>query len=122
MRAASTPAPISELERVIEVMRPYINKCNLLDVVYSGKFGYILLSLPPKDKLGDAEVIPLDKPETLLDRLYTELAYDFMELEGHCGDYTEATPLEKRALRNWMKKYTDQLPEYNGILDNLLSE
>ena len=28
MRAASTPAPISELERVIEVMRPYINKCN----------------------------------------------------------------------------------------------
>lgn len=122
MRAASTPAPISELERVIEVMRPYINKCNLLDVVYSGKFGYILLSLPPKDKLGDAEVIPLDKPETLLDRLYTELAYDFMEQEGHCGDYTEATPLEKRALRYWIKKYTDQLPEYNGILDNILSE
>lgn len=82
----------------------------------------ILLSLPPKDKLGDAELIPLDKPETLLDRLYTELAYDFMELEGHCGDYTEATPLEKRALRDWMRKYTDQLPEYNGILDSILSK
>lgn len=90
MRATNTPATVSELERVIEVMKPYISECNLLDVVHSEKFGYILLSLPPKDKLGDAELIPLDKPETLLDRLYTELAYDFMELEGHCGDYTEA--------------------------------
>lgn len=122
MRATNTPATVSELERVIEVMKPYISECNFLDVVHSEKFGYILLSLPPKDKLGDAELIPLDKPETLLDRLYTELAYDFMELEGHCGDYTEATPLEKRALRDWMRKYTDQLPEYNGILDSILSK
>lgn len=35
---------------------------------------------------------------------------------------TVATPLEKRALRDWMRKYTDQLPEYNGILDSILSK
>ena len=85
MSLANTPN--SEMERVIGVMRPYIDQCRLLDIVYSEKFGYVLLSFPPKDKLGDAEVIPLDKPETLLDRLYTELAYDVMEQEGHCGDY-----------------------------------
>lgn len=122
MTSGNTTMLSSELKRVIEVMKPYITKSSLLDVVYSEKFGYILLSVPPKDKLGDAEIIPLDKPETLLYRLYTELAYDFMELEGHCGDYTEATPLEKRALKEWMREYTDQLPEYNGILDSILRE
>lgn len=45
-----------------------------------------------------------------------------MELAGHYGDYTEATPLEKRALKDRMRKHTDQLPEYNGILDSILSE
>ena len=35
-------------------------------------------------------------------------------------DYTEATNLEKRAMREWMKEYTDQLPEYNYLLDELL--
>lgn len=122
MTPVNTTMLSSELKRVIEVMRPYITKSSLLDVVCSEKFGPVLLSMPPKDKLGDVEVIPLDKPETLLYRLYTELAYDFMELEGHCGDYTEATPLEKRALKEWMREYTEQLPEYNGILDGILRE
>ena len=36
------------------------------------------------------------------------------------GVYTEATNLEKRAMREWMKEYTDQLPEYNYLLDELL--
>ena len=40
MRATNTPATVSELERVIEVMKPYISECNLLDVVHSEKFGY----------------------------------------------------------------------------------
>ena len=31
-----------------------------------------------------------------------------------------ATDLEKRAMREWMKEYTDQLPEYNYLLDELL--
>lgn len=45
---------------------------------------------------------------------------ELMEREGHSEDYTEATNLEKRAMREWMKEYTDQLPEYNYLLDELL--
>lgn len=52
--------------------------------------------------------------------IYQNLAYDFMEQEGHSEDYTEATNPEKRAMREWMKEYTDQLPEYNYLLDELL--
>lgn len=56
----------------------------------------------------------------MVKEIYQNLAYDFMEQEGHSEDYTEATNLEKRAMREWMKEYTDQLPEYNYLLDELL--
>ena len=46
--------------------------------------------------------------------------YDFMQQEGHCIDYTKATALELRAMKEWMKPYTDQLPEYQYILEDIL--
>ena len=45
-----------------------------------------------------------------------------MEQEGHCVDYTEATALELRELRVWIRPFLDQLPEYQHILDEILSE
>lgn len=46
-----------------------------------------------------------------------------MEQIGNIGgDYTEAIPAGKRAVKDGMRKYTDQFPEYNGILDSILSE
>ncbi len=110
----------SELERVLEVFQNYIEGSELLDVVYSKKFGYVLLGLPAADSIDDSDVTRLEDPETLVKEIYQNLAYDFMEQEGHSEDYTEATNLEKRAMREWMKEYTDQLPEYNYLLDELL--
>ena len=37
-------------------------------------------------------------------------------------DYTEATALELRELRVWIRPFLDQLPEYQHILDEILSE
>lgn len=112
----------NELERVLRIMKPYIDECICFDVVYSPKFGYLLIDLPGADTIDDANIVPLDEASTLLHELFTNLAYDFMQEKGHCVDYTEATELEKDALRIWMKKYVDQLPEYQYILDNLLSQ
>ena len=104
----------SELERVLGVFQNYIEGSELLDVVYSKKFGYVLLGLPAADSIDDSDVTRLEDPETLVKEIYQNLAYDFMEQEG------QATNLEKRAMREWMKEYTDQLPEYNYLLDELL--
>ena len=86
-----------EIERVLGVFQNYI-----------------------EDSIDDSDVTRLEDPETLVKEIYQNLAYDFMEQEGHSEDYTEATNLEKRAMREWMKEYTDQLPEYNYLLDELL--
>lgn len=120
MKEQSGHSNCSELERIMKIMEPYIQSCPLYDIVRSDKFGYLLISMPAGDQIDDAELIPLDCAETLLRELYTNLAYDFMQQEGHCIDYTKATALELRAMKEWMKPYTDQLPEYQYILEDIL--
>lgn len=113
---------LAELERVMKIMESYIKSCPLYDIVHSDKFGHLLISMPAADVIDDAEITQLDCAETLLYELFTNLCYDFMEQEGHCEDYTEATALELRELKVWIQPIIDQLPEYQYILDEILSE
>lgn len=68
-----------EIERVLGVFQNYIEGSELLDVVYSKKFGYVLLGLPAADSIDDSDVTRLEDPETLVKEIYQNLAYDFME-------------------------------------------
>ena len=122
MSEKSEDRNLAELERVLKIMEPYIQSCPLYDVVHSDKFGYLLIAMPSPEVIDDAEVIRLECAEMLLHELFTNLCYDFMEQEGHCVDYTEATALELRELRVWIRPFLDQLPEYQHILDEILSE
>lgn len=122
MSEKSEDRNLAELERVLKIMEPYIQSCPLYDVVHSDKFGYLLIAMPSAEVIDDAEVIRLECAEMLLYELFTNLCYDFMEQEGHCVDYTEATALELRELRVWIRPFLDQLPEYQHILDEILSE
>ena len=122
MSEKSEDRNLAELERVLKIMEPYIQSCPLYDVVHSDKFGYLLIAMPSAEVIDDAEVIRLECAEMLLHELFTNLCYDFMEQEGHCVDYTEATALELRELTVWIRPFLDQLPEYQHILDEILSE
>ena len=122
MSEKSEDRNLAELERVLKIMEPYIQSCPLYDVVHSDKFGYLLIAMPSAEVIDDAEVIQLECAEMLLHELFTNLCYDFMEQEGHWVDYTEATALELRELRVWIRPFLDQLPEYQHILDEILSE
>ena len=122
MSEKSEDRNLAELERVLKIMEPYIQSCPLYDVVHSDKFGYLLIAMPSAEVIDDAEVIRMECAEMLLHELFTNVCYDFMEQEGHCVDYTEATALELRELRVWIRPFLDQLPEYQHILDEILSE
>ena len=89
-----------EIERVLGYSRTTLKALNCSMWSYSKKFGYVLLGLPAADSIDDSDVTRLEDPETLVKEIYQNLAYDFMEQEGHSEDYTEATNLEKRAMRN----------------------
>ena len=112
----------AELERVIAIMQPYIQECPLYDVVWSDKFVSLLVTIPGKEKLGDSDAIQLDDPRKLLSDLYSNLTYDFMEDRGYLGDYERISPEEVISMREWMRTYTDQLPEYNDVLEHILAK
>ena len=121
MKEQSGHSNCSELERIMKIMEPYIQSCPLYDIVRSDKFGYLLIAMSADDQIDDAESQLADMLGQLTgNEDDTNLAYDFMQQEGHCVDYTRATALELRAMKEWMKPYTDQLPEYQYILEDIL--
>lgn len=112
----------SELERVLAIMGPYLQKTPLMDVVHSDKFGYLLISLPSEGMINDATLTQLDSAEKLVAEVYQNLRYDYVEQFGNIEDFEKASPAEAGAMREWMRKYTDQLPEYDRILDDVLGD
>ena len=83
----------SELERVLRVFQNYIEGSELLDVVYSKKFGYVLLGLPAADSIDDSDVTRLEDPETLVKRL-SRLAPDILGREGEGEEDGESSHQE----------------------------
>ena len=87
----------SELERVLGVFQNYIEVSELLDVVYSKKFGYVLLGLPAADSIDDSNVTRLEDPETLVKEIYQNLAYDLWSRKG-TARITRKQPIWKSEL------------------------
>ena len=54
-----------EIERVLGVFQNYIEGSELLDVVYSKKFGYVLLGLPAADSIDDSDVTRLEDQRSI---------------------------------------------------------
>lgn len=110
----------TELERVLAILRPYLQETLLLDVVRSDKYGYLLISLPYEGMIEDSTLTQLDSAEKLVAEVYQNLRYDYVEQFGDIESFEKASPAEAGAMREWMRKYTDQLPEYDRILDDVL--
>ena len=86
----------TELERVLRVFQNYIDASELLDVVYSKKFGYVLLGLPAADSIDDSDVTRLEDPETLVKEIYQNLAYDFMLHGSHQSGKASYAGMDER--------------------------
>lgn len=116
----ANPGKDAELVRVLAVLQPYLQETPLMDVVWSDKYGYFLISIPCAGQTEDATVIHLDSAERLVAEVYQSLFYDYVEQFGDIEHCEDASPAELQAMRDWMRKYTDLLPEYDSILDEVL--
>lgn len=122
MRQDFTAEKRAAVEKVLAVMKEYIDQHACYDVVFSEKIGYIFLDIPLQGDVKAFDSTLIDTPENILYVLYVNMAYEFMEREGHCVSYTNATPQEKEAFRQWVKRYSDQIPEYNYVLEEVLAK
>lgn len=101
------------IERVMSVFSEYIKTTPYFDIVWSGKVGYIYISIDScRGTVGDMDCLVIDSPEELLDKLLYEMAVDIMEEGGHDLNPVEASALERAEVARRLNVYLEQLPEY----------
>ena len=110
------------IERVMSVFSEYIKTTPYFDIVWSGKVGYIYISIDScRGTVGDMDCLVIDSPEELLDKLNQylpedkllyEMAVDIMEEGGHDLNPVEASALERAEVARRLNVYLEQLPEY----------
>lgn len=101
------------IERVMSVFSEYIKTTPYFDIVWSGKVGYIYISIDScRGTVGDMDCLVIDSPEELLDKLLYEMAVDIMEEGGHDLNPVEASALERAEVARCLNVYLEQLPEY----------
>lgn len=101
------------IERVMSVFSEYIKTTPYFDIVWSGKVGYIYISIDSyRGTVGDMDCLVIDSPEELLDKLLYEMAVDIMEEGGHDLNPVEASALERAEVARRLNVYLEQLPEF----------
>lgn len=113
-----TKEQLEAIEKVKTVFADYIQNSRTLDLLWSDKLGYILITGINKnmdDFVMQPEVI--NTAERLCDQLLYEIACDVLESRGHCHDIYISTPLEKQLIFEAYQPYMSQLPEYSDMLE-----
>lgn len=110
-----------ELERVISIFHNYILSNPYIDLVWSDKLGYVYFSniILEKYIIGTEPVIIRDA-ETLCRQIFYELIYHALNRLGSIHDIPDITSEEKTGILQTLSPYIQQLPQYSGILNELL--
>lgn len=106
------------IEKVKTVFADYINNSKTLDLLWSDKLGYVLITGITKnmdDFVMQPEVV--DTAEMLCNQLLYEIACDVLESNGPCHDIYLSTPSEKQLILEAYYPYMSQLPEYSEMTE-----
>ena len=109
-----TKEQLDAIEKVKSVFSDYIRNSRTLDLIWSDKLGYIMITGITKD-MNDFVMHPevIYTAERLCNHLLYEIACDVLESRGHCHDIYTSSPLEKKLILDAYLPYMTQLPEYS---------
>lgn len=107
----------NELDRVIAVFSDYLHESKQLDLIYSDKFGYILLfdSCIEADRQ-DLIPIVIDDAEELCDNIIMEIVNDILKAKHVMHDLCDTTPQERELITDALEEYMEQIPKYRFLI------
>lgn len=111
---------LKSIEKVKNIFADYIANSKTLDLLWSDKLGYILITGISKEMdaiVMDPEIIT--DASRLCDQFLYEIACDTLESLGPLHDVHESSPLEQQLILDACLPYMKQLPEYSRLIDNL---
>lgn len=113
-----TPAQKAEIEKVRAVFREYIRTNPYLDLVWSEKLGYLLVSLNPKKEKAaalESEPFVIETGEMLCELLFREILLDVVNSSGKGHDSDEPDGEERAEFERRLCHYTALLPRYGYL-------
>lgn len=114
----------SQIEKVRTVFSGYIQNSPYIDLLWSKKLGYLLVSVNPEAEKGSAlesDPLVIKSAEMLCDLLLNEILLDVINSSGKGHDCDDPDEEECAEIQKRLRPYMEQLPEYERLAGELFS-
>lgn len=106
------------IEKVGRVFGAYMESSPYMELLWSEKLGYVLMSIRAEtSEIMESRVIT--DAESLCRLLIGEIVQNVLNLTGKGHDTYEADAQEHTEIKERLKPYMDQLPEYHYLCEEL---
>lgn len=108
------------LDKVMAVFSDYLVTNQIMDVIWSDKLGYVMLSgiNESQDSIGMQPEI-LQDATTLCRHLLFEIASDVIQENGEFQDFHLIASHIQKKVKQRVAPYMSQIPEYEYLVDKL---
>lgn len=110
-----------EMDRITEAFSEYIHRHPALELLWSERLGYVLLSIDPMMQNFLYGTSVYTSPKKLAYRLFDEMATDVMLEFKDCSVIAALNDEGKEEVRQRWAPFLEMLPEYRYVCDDILA-
>lgn len=110
----------TEMDRIVEAFSGYIHRHPNLDLLWSEKLGYVLLSIDTvRDCLYGTSIF--SNAQELSCRLFNEVVTDVILEQEDCDDISNLNDEGREEVRQRWAPFLEMLPEYKNVCEDILT-
>ena len=109
----------AEMDRIADAFSGYIHRHSNLDLVWSEKIGYVLMTINPDKRLGE-EYCSFHTTHSLAYRLFSEIVTDVVLETESWNDSSNLDEIETKEVRLRWTPFLEMLPEYASVCEDIL--
>ena len=110
----------AEMDRIADAFSGYIHRHSNLDLVWSEKIGYVLMTINPDKRLGE-EYCSFHTAHNLAYRLFSEIVTDVVLETESWNDSSNLDEMETKEVRLRWTPFLEMLPEYASVCEDILT-
>ncbi len=110
----------AKMDRISEAFSGYIHRHPNLDLVWSEKIGYVLMTINPDKRQGE-EYCSFHTAHSLAYRLFSEIVTDVVLETESWNDSSNLDEMETKEVRLRWTPFLEMLPEYASVCEDILT-
>lgn len=110
----------AEMDRIADAFTGYIHRHSNLDLVWSEKIGYVLMTINPDKRLGE-EYCSFHTAHSLAYHLFSEIVTDVVLETESWNDSSNLDEMETKEVRLRWTPFLEILPEYASVCEDILT-